>query len=153
MAKKFALIKGGIQSLFSKVFSAGALARLEVDAPLAVTLGNWFGMTPSGPVIGGFRVTLADDASDTATFTLPRSQNTAIWFILTSGNTSRVAIIKVAGTADTVEISGGAAFSLGTNSNPDTDGDLNVWIQSSGVLGIKNRTGGNLGISGMYITL
>lgn len=93
---------------------------------------------------------LADDA--TASITLPNGA-IAAWVMLSTNTTgageNSYALLWMFGTTFTSVIDSNAVtVSVGTGSNPDVDGDINIWAGSSGVISVKNRRG-----SFRYVTL
>ena len=86
-----------------------------------------------------FRVdqeTLADDA--TGTFTVG---NYALVVVTSSFNSTAMSVAFFTTTQSPVDIGSGSAVSLGTGSNPDVDGNVNIWKSGTGELSIKNRLG------------
>ena len=83
--------------------------------------------------------TLADDA--TTTWTLRRS--IGLLFINTSSSSSEAAVLAFHGTT-IVTIHAGADVSVGASgTNPDFDGDVNIWLSAAGTLSIRNRRNGS----------
>lgn len=89
-------------------------------------------------------LSLADDA--TGTFTLPSSRQGGLLFLTASSvnnvMTGEYAILYVDDTTGITEIAVSAGLiSSGAGSNPDVDGDINVWSGTTGVISVKNRRG------------
>ena len=97
--------------------------------------GSW----PSTFYIFEFQ-NIGDDA--TATFTSPTSTGHGMWIVKNSWDDSGDGFFSH--TAQSVtKLGGGVNFQLGDNgTNPNVDGDVNVYMSSNTVMSIKNRTGG-----------
>ena len=90
-----------------------------------------------------------DDA--TITFTLPRA--TGMIFITANFSAYTAMILGCSGTTLNQISPDNGHVDVGlTGTNPDTDGDMNVWLSSSGVLSIKNRLGSARSFGMIYIT-
>ncbi len=82
---------------------------------------------------------IADDATDT--FNIPDAQTGAFVVLFSTVPSTEYVVMMVSGTT-AVSLHTGSATVLGTSgSNPDTDGKLNVWMSSNGVVSVKNRLG------------
>lgn len=90
-------------------------------------------------------MSLNDDA--TGTFTLPTGRNGGLLFI-TATNTANVmtgewAMLYVDDNISItdIQLSNAAHWDTGDGSNNDTDGAINVWSATSGIVSVKNRRG------------
>jgi hypothetical protein len=61
--------------------------------------------------------------------------------ILTGSTGDNASCVFRHGSSTTTSISAGANVSLGTSSNPDVDGNVNIWSSSADIISIKNRLG------------
>jgi hypothetical protein len=82
--------------------------------------------------------TLADDA--TGTWTAPNSRGHGMWLVKQTWDDSGDGIFFYTGQNITT-VHAGANCQINASSNPDVDGDVNIWMSSSTVMSIKNRTG------------
>lgn len=89
--------------------------------------------------------------ADEATYAFNRrgAQDVAVYTIVGQDFNNNTFAIFAASTAGTVSISAGSFVDLGSTSNPDTAGRLNIWVDAAtGKVNIKNRLG-----SARYFTL
>lgn len=95
--------------------------------------------TNEGGIFSVQSVVLADDA----TYAFPRRGYlgfASIRMLTTSFGDSASCVFRH-GSSTTTSISAGANVSLGTSTNPDVDGNVNIWSSSSDIISIKNRLG------------
>jgi len=116
----------------------GSYAKLESEDDGGIQLKN-----PTDGIFHLFeeRTAIADDATET--WTIPTGVGHAIWIVKNSWDDSADGMFANTGTS-TTKWAGGFNFQLGNNgTNPDVDGDVNCYMQSSTVMAMKNRTGGS----------
>lgn len=85
---------------------------------------------------------LADDA--TGTWTLEGAGNVGLVVVVGASDDADcwAGFVEWAGTPSRTDIATGASVSVGNATNPDIDGDTNIWFgDSPDVVNIKNRTG------------
>lgn len=61
--------------------------------------------------------------------------------ILTGSTGDNASCVFRHGSSTTTSISAGANVSLGTSSNPDVDGNINIWSSATDIISVKNRLG------------
>jgi hypothetical protein len=92
---------------------------------------------PLGAFVPPAGISLIDDASHT----FDTVGNFGIGIITSSGGDHVQAMFgfDTSGFTEITPVS--SAITFGTTSNPDTDGDLNIWLAGNGQIAIKNRLG------------
>lgn len=80
---------------------------------------------------------VADDATETFTV----ATQTSMVFVVNTFNAETAAVIAFAAQQAPVTIGAGANISVGTGSNPDVDGDLNIWKSNNTTISFRNRLG------------
>jgi hypothetical protein len=108
-----------------------------------------YGPAAGGNAIGGYSPqtqVVADDA--TASFSV-RGAWDSLGMALVTTTFSRNAMAMVAlDTANIATVHAGSLVDVGSTSNPDTDGSINIWLDTTaGTLQIKNRLGSSRTIS------
>jgi len=103
-----------------------------------------------GNYAGGVALETAIAANEgTHAFEKRGAQSVSIYMLVAQNWNNNSAVIFSASTSGTVSIFTGTDISLGSTSNPDTAGKLNIWIDAvTGKINIKNRLG-----SSRYFTL
>jgi hypothetical protein len=133
-------------------FLVGGSERARIDSDGFLLIGDRH-LELDGGGAGRVKVwteSIADDA--TSTFTSPGSTTFALWIVQSQYDDALSGMMFSNVQSISTVFSGGSNSQGDSGTNPDVDGNLNMWMSSSGVLSVKNRIGSTRNHTVMCIT-